>query len=400
LNIEERKKNLVNLISKLDITPTMYKNAKEKYESIAAFLKSKGIEADIYPQGSFRMGTVVRPYREGKDVDYDLDVVCQLNFIKEETTPKNVKLEIGQELIDSELYSNKLKPECDRCWTLQYAKVDNDIGFSLDIVPSVQECKEVIESVINTGIQAKYANDAIAITHKQNGIYSWVQSNPKGYATWFDEINAPFLAFNREERRKELFEKHRNIYASVEDIPPLLERSSLQRVIQILKRHRDIYYERAKCPNRKPISAIITTLTAKIAQKATPNMNVYDLLKYVSEELYIYSELLNRNQLEFEKAYQARTYIRKNGKKWTITNPINPNDNYTETWDDTDAQRFFMWIKAVKDDFISNAELDEDRYFNGLENGMGKNLVEPIKPKAQIFIPPITVSQTKPWGEI
>lgn len=39
---------------------------------------------DIFPQGSFSLGTVVRPYRESKEMDYDLDFVCCLSLQKEQ----------------------------------------------------------------------------------------------------------------------------------------------------------------------------------------------------------------------------------------------------------------------------------------------------------------------------
>ena len=60
INKQERQNDILSLISQLDISPTMYKNAAEKYHTLASFLKSYGIEADIYPHGSFAFGTVVR----------------------------------------------------------------------------------------------------------------------------------------------------------------------------------------------------------------------------------------------------------------------------------------------------------------------------------------------------
>lgn len=40
--------------------PTLYKNAVEKYQALGHFLNDNGLEAEIYPQGSFAFGTVVR----------------------------------------------------------------------------------------------------------------------------------------------------------------------------------------------------------------------------------------------------------------------------------------------------------------------------------------------------
>jgi len=72
-----RKSDIVELVRGLDISPTMFKNATEKYENVAKYLQEHGIECDVYPLGSFSLGTVVRPYRNMKDAEYDLDfIVC------------------------------------------------------------------------------------------------------------------------------------------------------------------------------------------------------------------------------------------------------------------------------------------------------------------------------------
>ena len=65
--IAERQDDILKLISQLDISPTMHKNAVEKYKALASFLEGCGIEADIYPQGSFAFGTVVRPSCKDSD---------------------------------------------------------------------------------------------------------------------------------------------------------------------------------------------------------------------------------------------------------------------------------------------------------------------------------------------
>ena len=38
MNIFERQKDFLSVIEKLDISPTLFKNAKSKYEALAAFL--------------------------------------------------------------------------------------------------------------------------------------------------------------------------------------------------------------------------------------------------------------------------------------------------------------------------------------------------------------------------
>ncbi len=57
----ERIKNITKVVEQLDISPSLYKNAIEKYKNLANLLSEKGLDANIYPQGSFALGTVVRP---------------------------------------------------------------------------------------------------------------------------------------------------------------------------------------------------------------------------------------------------------------------------------------------------------------------------------------------------
>ena len=45
-NTYERQKDILKLISQLDISVTMYKNADEKYHAVAKFLEDCGIDAD------------------------------------------------------------------------------------------------------------------------------------------------------------------------------------------------------------------------------------------------------------------------------------------------------------------------------------------------------------------
>ena len=274
--MSDKNRNLEEIIKKIDITETMAENAESKYKAVARELCAKGLDVDIYPQGSFALGTVVRPFTEGKDVDYDLDFICEINQKKENSKPKEIKNSVGDVLINS----GRTVREDDTCWIIDYANIQDNIGFKLDIVPAVQEESEVIRNLIAQGVLEQYANTALAITIKKNNVYNWGNSNAKGYTKWFQDINAPFLDYKKREK-KGIFE------ASIEDVPNTTQKSNLQRVIQILKRHRDIYYYNIR-ENDKPSSAIITTLVARIGEFANPNLPLLELLEFIIKELNIY----------------------------------------------------------------------------------------------------------------
>lgn len=236
VEVGEKKRDLLKLIEKLDISQTMYDNATEKYKNLSTFLQSKGIESDIYPQGSFAIGTVTRPYGREGDKNYDLDFICCLiNKNKEETTPEKIKKSVGEVLSNSDLYNDKLQEEYDTCWTVEYAEV-GDIGFNMDIVPCVEEDQLTKQQLSLQASDIRLMNTSIAITNKQGSEYVWHTNNPKGYREWFWRINERFVKYNNEI----LLEKR--MYNSIEEIPMNMRKTSLQRVIQLLKRHRDVYF--------------------------------------------------------------------------------------------------------------------------------------------------------------
>lgn len=115
---EERQQDILKIVSKLDITPSMLKEATEKYEALSKYLhEHSGLRANMYPQGSFALGTVVRPYYKGEDASYNLDFICEVSKERGEITPDELRNAIKSALSESKLYSDKLE-ECDECFTI------------------------------------------------------------------------------------------------------------------------------------------------------------------------------------------------------------------------------------------------------------------------------------------
>ena len=100
-NIPERQKDILSIISSLDISPTMYRNAIDKYNAITKFLNDCGIEANMYPQGSFAFGTVVRPSAKDPSANYDLDFICQVGGCRTDYTPSGLRQKIEDALSSS-----------------------------------------------------------------------------------------------------------------------------------------------------------------------------------------------------------------------------------------------------------------------------------------------------------
>lgn len=78
----------------LDIPDHVYEDATLKYEDVGEHLAAddsdlRSHEPEIYVQGSFRLGTVIRPH--GRDGEYDIDLVCLLKIKKESVTQADLR---------------------------------------------------------------------------------------------------------------------------------------------------------------------------------------------------------------------------------------------------------------------------------------------------------------------
>lgn len=379
INLLERKKNVISVISSLDISPSTFKKACEKYIAIAQYLNNHGIQAEIYPQGSFSLGTVVRPYKNDSSTNYDLDFICQILGTKEDHSPSELRHLIEAALKENKIYSSRLIVY-DECFTIVYAD-NNNIGFSIDIVPATDETVPTKNILKSKSMNPALLDTAIAIP-KHNGErnYSWLTNNPKGLTAWFKNINQPFLEFSKRAYRLKLLNENPDLFCSIEEIPQELERSPLQRVIQILKRHRDVYYAKVSSGDEiKPISAIITVLAAKIASHHNPNCTEFELLSYVLTEILTQSTSTTISKTAH--IYSEFDLVKKLDNKWYIENPANPDDNLADKWNENSktAEYFFKWIKQVKADIIDSMNIEDDYIFRtAIENSFGKKSVEKI----------------------
>lgn len=415
--LRKQYNELLEGISKaLDIPPSKYQLAVQRYTAVGNWLKEGAYEnsveePSIYPQGSFRLGTVVRPIKDGKEVDYDIDLVCQLGVDKTLTSPKEIKTLVGKRLKENETYLKMLDDEKPRCWTLNYAEQDG-IGFHIDILPSTPEDKMTKEKLIEFGIPSEMAKKAIAISDKESdGDYSWSSSNPSGYAMWFDLINKPMFLITENQAKKFLFENNRAVFNSIEEVPDQLVKTPLQRAIQILKRHRDLRFAGHEWEADKPISMIITTLSAKLYQNEA---DVYSALKNILEKLNVHAQLLNPNYLLSEEYSSLQLITKKPDGTWFIPNPVNPDENFADKWhenDDRKARAFFLWVAWVYTDLIEIIEnTDFPRTKKLLSHRFGEQLIEKASntilvaaPTSSILLssnaPSVTIkTPSKPWG--
>ena len=88
---------LESVAEELDITPELHQEAVLNYEDVGDWLGAAGspleqYTPEIYPQVSFRLGTVVRPVK--KNGEFDIDLVCRVTKEKEQTTQAELKAHV------------------------------------------------------------------------------------------------------------------------------------------------------------------------------------------------------------------------------------------------------------------------------------------------------------------
>jgi len=330
-NRQQVSRILRDLAETIDVPPSKYEEAKEHYQAVGNWLGEDDSELapynpQIYPQGSFALGTAVRPL--GED-EYDVDAACLLDRTTEEVTQKELKDMVGRRLMHpSSRYKNMIEPKEGgrRCWTIQYA---DGSKFHLDVLPCIPDRSRWF---LGLGIPEGITEHSIRLTDRKTAEYAtgWpvdgseshdpTRSNPKGYAMWFKDrmrvrLNEAKAAMAMEKR------------ASVEDIEDYQVRTPLQQAVQILKRHRDVRYNG---DDDKPISVIITTLAAK----------AYD------NEADLYDAIMNI-------VPGMRDHIEQRDGIWWIANPVNPLENFADKWEENPrkAKLFFEWLGALETEY-------------------------------------------------
>ena len=331
----EKRKELNNLFQQiaegLDITETQFNNLVRSYNAVGKYLEEddsfKAYRPVVTPQGSLRLGTIIQPITEGGDIDVDL--VYRLNGKSSIWTQKDIKQLVGKRLKDHGIYSGMLdKEEGRRCWTLLYRQDSENAKerYHMDILPSVSdsEFNRRYESIrIREYSPQTIDQIAIRITDNKEPNYGrstditeWLKSNPDGYALWFAH------------RCKSVTEKRENLFEAVMPIGKYVkEKTILQRIVQILKRHRDIMF---KDDEDKPISIIITTLAGRS----------YNGESSLLEGLY-------------NVIGSMESHIKRNPNgEFVISNPVNPEENFADKWPTHPKRKenFFKWLRQVKSD--------------------------------------------------
>lgn len=321
----QREDVLARVAESLQLDKTRRQQMEDAYSGVTTFLSNdesyfKNLDIDIYPQGSVRIGTTVRPI---KGEEFDLDMVLHIRKLYKDFHPQVIYRELYNKLKGHGVYGSMTEPK-NRCVRLNYAG-----QFHMDILPGCM--------VLETDLNNIYVPD--------RELKGWAAGNPKGYAEWFlaiaNTVQAPLL----QTYYRNLIE----LRADVEDLPDdeYYSKTPLQRGVQIMKRYRDIFFENDD--EHATSSIVLTTLAAL----------------YYNGENSIYSTIENILQ----RIQQSIATSSELQQRFKVYNPVNRQEDFTEKWTAETYNRFFSFCKdfyekwtALKRDFSQSSQMYEQLF--------------------------------------
>ena len=307
-----RQSQLIGLIEEAcqHLEPSEYQRelAKKRYEGVGDWLARSDdwflASISIRLQGSVAIGTTVKPVGAS---EHDVDLVAHVPDLDLTISPALLKQRIGHRLRSNCSYA-PLLVEMPRCWRLDYAN-----EFHLDITPSIPnpECRFGGELVPDKTLK------------------TWKASNPMGYRAKFERRAA------LQPRLRSVFGKAFDSAGADAQIEPYPEekrlKGILRRIVQIAKRHRDVYFI-DEGEGLAPLSIIITTLASRAYEFCVTRFEYDHELDLIVDVLRRMPDMLQTG------AFGGRTV-------WYLWNQTTAGENFCEKWNKYPerATAFFAW---------------------------------------------------------
>lgn len=301
------------IIADLELTPELYESATTSYEAVAKTLARiiPDLKLSIFSQGSMRLGTTILPLIGER---FDLDMVCWLGISGRQYAPDQVFNLVWNALGQDETY-RKMRQRKSRCIRLKYHP---DCKYYLDVVPAVPDWAKT---------ESLYVPD--------HELKIWCPSHPIGYCDgWFKNASSVMPIIRPSMNRTFATVMANDATAEIEPMPEFgqFEKTPLQRIVQMVKRTRDEYFQQDAA--HRPSSILLTTIITK-AYTECVSQPVDDLLEFVLKVV----ERMPR-------------HIIINGtaptQNYHVVNPVNDRENFAENWTAEHYRRFMIWHSSLE----------------------------------------------------
>jgi hypothetical protein len=309
---------IMSLLQRLELDKADRAEAVKQYETLADDIASKldipRHNVDVYPQGSMRTQTTIRPRGNAK---FDIDVVVELSGPKYNNPDSEQMFEdFGRALDGNEEVTGEPEPRR-RCWRLQYPGE----SFYFDVTPAVAD----LYKTYGAGLRVRDPDTR------------WSPSNPRDFADWFCEradLRFPFqlrqLPTGTVEARKSV-DPVPSEAIGIDDI--------LRRTVQLTKLHRDNFYFFASRDQKDtmPISVIIVTLATQAFEEIWRTRQ-YTFTSPIEVVLAIVEEMPK--------------YISRDASgRYFVQNPKLATENFADRWNSDQgarAREFMRWHRQLE----------------------------------------------------
>lgn len=346
---EQKKSMLVEMLDSvfdnLDLTKTQRERIETAYKAVGNYLAScehsllEG--ALIYPQGSMRLRTTNKPL--GQE-EFDVDLILFLPNAAYANRDEIVRV-VKQHLVDNDVYK-ELVEDLPRGLRINY-KGD----YHLDITPA------------KAYDLPRLQGHPLWVVDKHTG---FKESNPEGMAQGFDKACSMLPVIRKAHVFMEALSNR-----SVAELPDQSKKKPLNRIAQILKRHRDVWSQQDDNThaNFRPISVVITMLASLAYVEVVKSGKEYD----------------NEFDLILDVIELMPHHIETSFNEVLITNPTMNPENYAEKWNRVERHEgqkyrnaFYAWHRAAVDTFEHLASVNNqgmDNVFTALSGAFGERPV-------------------------
>ena len=161
----QREELLARIAQELELDQSRKNKMESAYKAVYELLKKesnffKDLEILIYPQGSAKIGTTVKPIN---GEDFDLDTVLHIYDPYYNHSPKAI-YDALIKVLENDSYYKTIMEKKKRCVRLNYKS-----DFHIDILPACM----------------KNINDYEKIAIPEKALNNWSFGNPKGFANRF-----------------------------------------------------------------------------------------------------------------------------------------------------------------------------------------------------------------------
>ncbi len=313
---------LDRIVGQIQLTTEQYDRAVKLYTNVGRFLSESDSplhqhDPDVYPQGSMLLRTTVKPFREdGDEIEFDIDLVCLLQVDPASLHAGQLYAMIEKRLRAHPKYGHLVEPK-GRCLR---------IGFPtellhLDVIPAAPNDE------LST-IGGILIPDKKTWKGQQDARTSYKETDPKGYAAWFE--TRCWVA-----QRMTLAEAK----ARIADVPPrepVHQKAPLRKIVQLIKHRRNQeFLGEAEIPS----SILITTMAA----------NTYTGQTDLGRGLY---EVLRGMEAAFASAGARRV---------AVPNPTNQDEDFASAMSQACYDKFVRMISAMAAEVADALRSDTQR---------------------------------------